>query len=52
MICTYHCKEYGCSNISNNKFIPLTVKQVPFTTPYTPSPDDGLQMGLKHVEAC
>jgi hypothetical protein len=30
--------------------VDLEVKQVPFATLYTRPPDDGLQMGLKHVE--
>jgi hypothetical protein len=29
----------------------VKVKQVPFATLYTQPPDDGLQMGPKHVEA-
>jgi hypothetical protein len=31
--------------------VDLEVKQVPSTTLYTWPPDDGLQMGPKHVEA-
>jgi hypothetical protein len=31
--------------------VDLVLKQVPFATLYTRPPDDGLQMGPKHVEA-
>jgi hypothetical protein len=31
--------------------VDLEVKQVQFATLYTQPPDDGLQMGRKHVEA-
>jgi hypothetical protein len=34
----------------NSATVDLEVKQVPFATLYTRSPDDGLQMGPKHLE--
>jgi hypothetical protein len=59
---TAHHQEVKCidvvnvtSKLSVSETSPLTVaikvKQVPFATLYTRPPDDGLQMGPKHVEA-
>jgi hypothetical protein len=39
------------STIDGPPTIDLEVMQVPFATLYTSPPDDGLQMGPKHVEA-